>query len=226
MLCNPYVYLPCLDWRRLGRPAGDRRHSLSQLVAMYAPPDDPEDVVSLQLYGYRSLLLFKLVKELPLPPWAGLLLVRLVVDSLVIAGIHHSDAPHAGKSVRLSDAGGEGQPTMHFDFAPTPDETRRRRARERAVSGLLLRLGLVPCGRIDPGAASSIHYAGTLPIREDGDEPFGTLPDGRLRSAPRVFVGDASSWRHLPAKGLTFTLMANAIRVAGHVLRDLGREPR
>jgi hypothetical protein len=39
-------------------------------------------------------------------------------------------------------------------------------------------------------------------------------------------VGDSSTWRHLPAKGLTFTLMANAIRVAEHLLRDLGREPR
>ena len=146
--------------------------------------------------------------------------------ALVIAGIHHSDAPHAGKSVRLSSGGGAGLPAMHFDFAPTTEETSRRRARERALSRLLLRLGLVPCGRIDPGAASSIHYAGTLPVQASGDEPFGTLPDGRLRGARRVFVGDASSWRHLPAKGLTFTLMANAIRVAEHVLRDLGREAR
>jgi choline dehydrogenase-like flavoprotein len=226
MLCNPYVYLPCVNPRRLGRPAGDRRHSLSQLVAMFAPPDDPHDVVSVQLYGYRSLLLFKLVKELPLPPWAGLLVARLLVDSLVIAGIHHSDAPHAGKSVRLASPAGDGFPAMHFDFTPTPEETRLRRSRERALSRLLLRLGVLPFGRIDPGAASSIHYAGTLPLREAGDEPFATLPDGRLRGAPRVFVGDSSTWRHLPAKGLTFTLMANAIRVAEHLLRDLGREPR
>ena len=84
---------------------------------------------------------------------------------------------------------------------------------------LLLRLGVVPYGRIDPGAASSIHYAGTLPV---GTGPAPTRPDGRLEAAPRVYVGDSSSWRFLPAKGLTFTLMANALRVADHVARDLG----
>ena len=45
--------------------------------------------------------------------------------------------------------------------------------------------------------------------------------DGRLWAAPRVYVGDSAGWRFLPAKGLTYTIMANARRVAEHLLRDL-----
>jgi hypothetical protein len=39
-----------------------------------------------------------------------------------------------------------------------------------------------------------------------------------------VFVADASTWRFLPAKGLTLTLMANARRIARQTVRDLQNE--
>jgi hypothetical protein len=222
MLCNPYLYLPCITLRMLGREAQDRRHSLSQLVAICAPPDAPDDVVSAQFYGYRSLLLFKLVKEIPLPAWAGLLIARLLETSLAIVGLHHSDAPHAGKTLRIAARSGSGLPEVRFDYRPSADEQARRRRREGALVRQLLRLGVVPYAKLAPGPASSIHYAGTLPVREQPDLPFASRRDGRLWSAPQVYVGDSAGWRFLPAKGLTYTIMANARRVAEHVLRDLG----
>jgi len=223
ILCNPYVYLPSLALRMLGRAADDRRHSLSQLVAIFAPEDDPDDVVSAQFYGYRSLLLFKLVKEIPLPPWAGLLVARLLLNSLVVIGLHHSDTWHAGKTMQIvTGSKGDALPAACFEYAPSADAEARRRRREKALIRLLMRLRVVPYARISPGAASSIHYAGTLPIRDTAEQPFTTRPDGRLWAAPHVYVGDSAGWRFLPAKGLTFTIMANALRVAGHVLADLG----
>lgn len=68
ILCNPYTYVPCVYWPILGREVADRRHSLSQLVAIYKPEEAAEEVMTAQFYSYRSLLLFKLVKEIPLPP--------------------------------------------------------------------------------------------------------------------------------------------------------------
>jgi choline dehydrogenase-like flavoprotein len=112
-------------------------------------------------------------------------------------------------------------PGVHFDYRPTDEEQDRRRRREKKLLRLFLRLGLVPYARIDPGPASSIHYAGTLPVRDDPSQGFGCRADGRLWDAPRVFVADSASWRFLPAKGLTYTLMANAERVAENVARDL-----
>ena len=221
LLCNPYVYLPCVQLRMLGRTAREERHSLSQLIGIFSPPDDPEDSVSVQLYSYRSLLLFKLVKEMPLPAWAGVQVARLLMNSLVISGLHHSDAPGPTKTLRLLPRPDAPLPELRFDYAATEAETARRRRRERALARLLLGLGVVPYGRIAPDAASSIHYAGTLPLG-DGGALFESAPDGRLRAAPRVYVGDSAGFRFLPAKGLTFTIMANAVRVAEHVVRELG----
>jgi hypothetical protein len=226
ILCNPYTYMPCVNWRLLGRPVKDRKHSMSQLTAIYAPADDPADFVSAQLYGYRSLLLFKLVKEIPLPPWAGLLVSRVLANSLVIGGLHHSDSASPDKTLRILPHSGDGPPEVRFDYRTSAEEQRRRDDRERAVARLLRGLGLLPIMRLSPGAASSIHYAGTIPVLDDAthdgrDGRWGTLRTGRLAAARNVYVGDSSSWRHLPAKGLTFTLMANARRVADCVGADL-----
>lgn len=222
ILCNPYLYYPCINLRTLGRQAADRRHSLSQLTGIYRPQEDPEDMISIQFYSYRSLLLFKLAKEIPLPPWAGLLLARLLVNSLVIVGLHHSDSPHSLKTMRVLPRVASELPELRFEYATTREERRLRDSRERRISRLLLRLDLLPCARISPGTASSIHYAGTIPIRHSEADGWGCRPDGRLWAAPNVYVGDSASWNFLPAKGPTFTIMANARRVTDHLLRDLG----
>ena len=224
LLCNPYVYLPCLNLKMLGRAAAERRHSLSQLIAIYTPPDAPNDAVSAQLYGYRSLLLFKLAKEMPLPAWAGLQVGRLLMNAVTIAGLHHSDAVSADKSLTLVRRDDAALPELRLQHQATEFDRAQRRGREKALARLLRKLGVVPYGRIEPGAASSIHYAGTLPMRSCAGEPFASRPDGRLWAAPRVYVGDSASFRWLPAKGLTFTIMANALRTAENLHQHLASD--
>jgi choline dehydrogenase-like flavoprotein len=78
----------------------------------------------------------------------------------------------------------------------------------------------MPVHIMRPPAGASIHYAGTLPFGND-DVPLTCKATGRLRGSANVYVADSSTWRFLPAKGLTFTLMANARRVAAEVASTL-----
>jgi choline dehydrogenase-like flavoprotein len=94
---------------------------------------------------------------------------------------------------------------------------------ERRMLRFLAGLRCIPMGVNKPLHGASIHYAGTLPYASE-DRPYTTTPDGRLRHAPNVYVADGSSWRFMPAKGLTLTLMANARRVAAQALQDLAVE--
>ncbi len=223
VLCNPYTYIPCVQLRRLGRGANDRRHSMAQLAGLYAPDDAPDDLVSLQFYSYRSLLAFKLVKELPLHPWVGLQVVRLLMDSLVIVGVHHSDAPTADNWLAVDRPGGDGAWPLRIHYQPPADWTARRGRREKAILAQLWRLGCYGGARLRPGHASSIHYAGTVPHLPPGsDDRHGLDPHGRLLGTRSVFVADSAGWQHLPAKGLTLTIMANARRIAAAVDADLG----
>ncbi|HEY5426617.1 MAG TPA: GMC oxidoreductase, partial [Candidatus Tumulicola sp.] len=74
-------------------------------------------------------------------------------------------------------------------------------------------LGAWPVERIHPPLGSSIHYGGTLPFA-DQETAFTLSRDGRLHGTRAVFVADGSGFTFLPAKGVTFSLMANAHRVA------------
>jgi choline dehydrogenase-like flavoprotein len=48
----------------------------------------------------------------------------------------------------------------------------------------------------------------------DADQPLTATPDCRSRDFQNLFLVDGSTFPFLPAKNLTFTLMANAARVA------------
>ena len=61
------------------------------------------------------------------------------------------------------------------------------------------------------------HYAGTIPIGSDG--PVNCTPDCEIKGFDGIYVADASVISHLPEKHLTFTVMANARRIAKRVAR-------
>ena len=98
-------------------------------------------------------------------------------------------------------------------------EARRMPAR-RTMGWAMRKLGCWPIRRVHSGPGSSLHYGGQFPANPR-EEPFTTAQTGRLHGTRQVFVGDGSGFRYLPAKGLPFTLMANADRVATAMLHHL-----
>ena len=72
---------------------------------------------------------------------------------------------------------------------------------------------------VPPGMAhvrpmgASVHYAGTLPMTEAA-APFTTTPFCQSRDFENLYLVDGATFPFLPAKNITFTLMANAARVA------------
>ena len=63
-----------------------------------------------------------------------------------------------------------------------------------------------------------IHYAGTLPMRSIPSGNYECNPYGELFGEPNVFVVDGSVFPRLPAKNYSFTVMANAMRIAGYII--------
>jgi hypothetical protein len=219
VLCNPYSYVPVLNLGAIGKPQTERRHSLAQLTAIYQPPDH-SGLVQTQLYSYRSLLNFKLIKEAPLGHREAIELFRVLTPLLGILGISHDDRPGPTKFGCL-ERGGEGRADrFEIEYRPTDEEQSRHRRHEAAVTSFFRRLGCVPLRLIRPGHGSSIHYAGTFPL-STSNRPLTTDRDGLLAGTRRVHIADGSVLRYLPAKGLTFTLMANARRIGANLAARL-----
>jgi choline dehydrogenase-like flavoprotein len=220
ILSNPYTYLPCVNLSMFGHPAGDRRHSLAQLAGTLRVEGGDVDKVLLSVFSYRSLLLFKLVKEMPLPPQLGLLVARLLLSSLTVVGLHHPERRTPQKVMRLRRRGAD-EPVLDVSYEQTAAEKAAVARNVRRAFRALTAIRCVPFGAVDPGHGSSIHYAGGLTITSDASDPLGTAASGRLHAAHTVYVADSANWKFLPSKGLTLSLMANARRVVRAVVRDL-----
>jgi choline dehydrogenase-like flavoprotein len=223
LLTNAYAIAPCLHLRRLGRPLERARSSLGQLEMFLDPAGDGAAVRMVSLYTYRSLLLFKLVKELPFALGDGLALMRALAPALVLATINHPDAPDAGKGARRvrDDASPTGD-ALRFEYRRTEAEQREDDACERRIVRAMAALGAPALKRQPMRAGATVHYAGTIPFG-DGRTPGTLASDGRLAGTRRVYVADGSGLRWLPANGLSFTIMAWAHAV-GRALAARGAD--
>ncbi len=220
LLCNPYSYAPMLNLGSFGRSIRERRHSMAQLTAMVEVPGRRPRLVQAQVFSYRSLLTFKLVKESPLGHRESLRIMRLLMPYFSILGIHHEDRPTPDKVAVLERDPGGGPDRLRVDYRPAQAELRTQRADEARLRRFFRRLGCVPLATVRPGEGANIHYAGTFPICTDGGE-LTCDAEGRLRATRAVYLADGSVFPWLPAKGLTFTLMANADRVGSRLAKRL-----
>jgi choline dehydrogenase-like flavoprotein len=93
---------------------------------------------------------------------------------------------------------------------------------ERRIIKLLRKIGYLshPSLIQRPGMGQGLHYAGTLPMRAS-PQGYQTDADGLLYGTRTVHIVDGSCFSRLPAKNLTFTIMANALRIGTRLARDL-----
>ncbi len=210
LLSNPYRYWVMLNRPRFGKRAQGERHSLAQLYGLYRDRPDTLAEVSLSFYSYRSLLLFKLVRELPMPVPFGVLAARLLVDSLVIVGVHERGTEGRMELEAASDAG----PASIRIRAPRRSEAVMN---ERGLLRKLSALGLSSLSVVAPPWGASIHYAGSVPFAGTRPARWTCSRRFEVEGFPGVFLADSSAWGELPAKGLTLTIMAHARALADQV---------
>jgi choline dehydrogenase-like flavoprotein len=214
LLCNAYTYVPSIVPSRVGRTMPERNTGLVQLLLCHDAGGDGQDVAIGTLFSYRALLLFRLLREVPLATRDARVLMNYLLSGLLIVGIDHPQSYSHGKSLRLvPDAASPSGDALAIEYYLTELENARYDARERDYLRALRRLGAWPIKRVRPPLGSSIHYAGTLPF-SDEERPYTLDRTGRLHGTRSVYVADGSGFTYLPAKGLTLSLMANAHRVA------------
>jgi hypothetical protein len=217
LLCNPYTYIPCLQPAFVGRAVEPRKLGMAQLSLFLDEQHNNQDTSVASLYSYQSLMLFRTIRQIPLGLQDAKEVLRYLQTGLVILGVHHPDVQTDQKFIKLmSDSGSEH---LTAEYALSDDELSKYAGREKKFISAAHKVGLYPLKRINPGYGSSIHYAGTLPFSET-PEPFTLDHTGKLHGAKNVYVADSSGFKYLPARGLTFSLMANAHLVAQNILKE------
>lgn len=216
LISNAFTYGVWLNARMFGRQNSLKRSSFSQL-SVYERADIHEPFNLLNLYTYRSLLLSKLIRELPFSFRFSYQLSAIVKEMMIIGGLHLPEKADSQNYLQLVPAK-DSPMGKSLDIHYQHDVAKAKAVLSR-INRAMLRWKAVPVLSRPTSAGSSKHYAGTFPFA-DWPKTFQLAASGRLHFTQNIYIGDASGFRFLPAKGPTFTIMANAHRIAKEVLKS------
>lgn len=220
LLCNPYAYIPCIQPAMMGKAAEQKKMGFAQLSLFHDPGKNNFDVAMASIYSYQSLMLFRIIKEAPLNFRDAHLIMRYLMSGFIIMGIHHPEKRGHQKTIELiNDPGSLTSDKLKATYILSEEEKEKINSREKKYVRAIRKIGAYAIKRINPGNGSSIHYAGTLPF-SNSNEDYTLKPNGLLNGTKNIFVADGSGFNYLPAKGLTFSLMANAHITALNVLKN------
>jgi choline dehydrogenase-like flavoprotein len=210
---SQYFLLPLLRLHGSGAPRQQAMYTLSQVFLELRDPSVCPRNVHLQVYGYNHLyaaLFERLLGGLEriVRPAIDALLSRL----LVIQGYLHSDAS-ASMRVWLERGEKVDRLVLEAQRNPLTRPTLRRVVRRLVRHAPDLRAAPVaPLLRVAP-AGRGFHSGGTFPMRAAASA-FESDVLGRPHGFSRVHVVDATVFPTIPSTTITFTVMANAHRIA------------
>jgi choline dehydrogenase-like flavoprotein len=211
---QPYFLLPVLTARDYGEDDG-RTHALAQVFLEIDDPAVSAYTAHLQLYTSSQRLRAELRRSLSRWGRLGEIVARQLDRRVgAIQGYLHDR--QAGPVTLRASPGRDGGACSLDLHAP---EQRPERAVVRRINYRLAAatrsLGIVPLLPLleigHPGNGN--HLGGIFPMRRTPGL-FETDTLGRLRELPGVHIVDASVLPSLPATTFTYTLMANAHRIA------------
>lgn len=211
LMDNRQVLLPFVNLGMLGQQFSPDSYQY-HLLGIGLESASPRDYVHAQITTLKTVLVHPLIERLPLNLAASTYIFRAVHAALGLVNVNFRDTRRDDNYVELSD---DQTPRLCLRYSPGADEPARiTRAVGRIKRALLNLRCIVPLGmaHMRPMGAS-VHYAGTLPMSR-ASAPFTTTAHCQSHDLENLFVVDGATFPFLPAKNITFTLMANAVRVA------------
>ena len=215
LMDNRQVLVPFLNLHRLGAEVDLASYQYHQL-GLGIEADDPKYYVHGLITTLTTALMHPIIQKLPLDLRTAADVARYLHSTLGVVNVNFHDTRRSENYVTLAeDPDGRDTPRLRIEYRPPENEAARMKKKLRTLRRALRVLGcIVPPGmlHVRPMGAS-VHYAGTLPMTTE-PRPLTTDEHCRSRDFDNLFVVDGSTFPFLPAKNLTLTLMANAVRVA------------
>lgn len=216
LLDSCYFLLPLLRYSGMKKAAEESLHTLAQAFLEIVDPGVAEKTVHLQVYTYNDLYegalrkmfgpLFGLAK-----PGVNAILSRL----LILQGYLHSDlSPSMKVTLLRGDAHGKRELRIEGEERSTATTLALKRV-TRTLWKIRRSLRAVPASPMlhVPPPGRGFHSGGTFPMSSN---PSGFQSDvlGRPIGFQRLHVVDSTCLPSIPATTITFSVMANAHRIA------------
>jgi choline dehydrogenase-like flavoprotein len=200
----------------LGKISNHESYQYHQ-IAMGIETEKPNEYIHGQITTLKSAMVHPIISGLPLDLRSSIMLFKKLRSSLGIVNINLHDTRRENNSITLDAHPASGRAKVVITYTPDEKEAERIKRVIKRVKQCLRKLGCV----IPPGMThlrpmgASVHYAGTIPMSTQ-PAPYTASAYCRSHDFDNLYIVDGSTFPFLPAKNLTFTLMANAVRVAEH----------
>jgi choline dehydrogenase-like flavoprotein len=216
LLSTPSAAFAILLPQQLGCPVEARGFGLAQLSFSVDMKNGVSGPAFGNIFGTSGLPMFEFARIAPLSRFAAQRLFQTLLPAMLV-GNCFLPAEHSAHSLSLREDG-----TLLISGGYHADSDKRFEDIRARLSRCLWRYGLVllpgSFSRSEPG--SDAHYAGTVPMKAD-PATHESNRDGEISGAPGLYVVDGAALTRLPAKAHTFTIMANADRIARNLSRRM-----
>lgn len=219
-LTKAHFLTACLYPKMLKNYKNIKNEQSTQLVISKQKNNNPLDSFFIQLYKFNPLVIRKAAKYTPLPQFMALPLLSFFAKSLMIADIRFSSTESSEKYCKLIKTS-SGDDVLHINFKETSKELSLHENEYLKIKKELNSLGLIPLKTTHDYTTS--HYAGGVPFSKKPKKISADI-NGKLHGSKKIYIADASTWRTLPSKAPTLTIMANASRVGKKVLDKLRKK--
>jgi choline dehydrogenase-like flavoprotein len=212
LMDNRQILVPFLNLGMIGQPFAGESYQY-HLLGMGLETEPRRHYIHGQITTLKTGLTHPIVQRLPFDLATSNWVMRATHAALGIVNVNLHDTRRDENYVELSDEG--DLPRLRIHYMPQSGERARIADATRRVRRVLRALGCI----VPPGMAhvrpmgASVHYTGTIPMTRAA-APFTTTEYCQSRDFENVFLVDGATFPFLPAKNVTFTLMANAVRVA------------
>lgn len=212
LMDNRQVLMPFLNLSRLRHRFDAESYQYHQLAFGLAD-DEPKKYVHGLVTTLKTALIHPIVQSVPLDVVTALKIFKNVHGALGLVNLNFWDDRRATNSVTVEPT--EAGTRLDVRYEPPPNENSRTASTMARMRRTLWKLGCI----VPPGMAhqrpmgASVHYAGLVPMSRD-KKPRTTDTNGRSHDFENLWFIDGATFPYLPAKNLTFSLMANASRIA------------
>ncbi len=214
LMDNRQILIPFINPGMIGEhydPASYQYHQ----IAMGVEGQKPGEYFHGLITTLKTALAHPILQNIPLDLRTALSIFRNLRAGLGVLNLNFPDYRRESNFVTLDVDERTGRSKLVINYAPPADEPERLRRIVKIVKKALWKLGcFAPPGmmHVRPMGAS-VHYAGTIPMSKT-PATYTTSADGRSHDFDNLYFADGTTFPALPAKNLTFALMANAVRMA------------
>ncbi len=213
LMDNRQILVPFINMGMLGKSHNPDSYQYHQL-AVGIETKDPAHYIHGQITTLKTGLMQPAIQTMPLDYKTAIFVERNLHSALGVINLNFMDYRRPENRLAI-EPDGKGGTKLRINYAPPSDEQKSINYGIKKAKKFLMKLGaIVPPGQIHTRPmGASIHYSGTIPMSQN-KTPFTVNSNCRSNDFDNLYFVDGTPLPFLPAKNLTFTLMANAARVA------------